>query len=63
MKRNNVASWLFILVWVVSMVAALVPLLGGRPINVIFLGVAAVFLVLGVATRRNRESDHPSSDE
>ena len=58
MKKGNVASWGFFVAGVLFMVAVLVPLLRGRPMNVTFLGVAVVCLVLGVATARKGGGSH-----
>jgi hypothetical protein len=59
MKQRNFASWGFFVAGVLSMVAALVPLLRGQSMNVTFLGVAVVCLVLGVATGRKGGGGHP----
>lgn len=58
MKQRKFAKWGFFVAGVLSMVAALVPLLRGQPMNVTFLGVAVVCLVLGVATGRKGAGGH-----
>jgi len=56
MKNTKVASWLFFAVAALSMIAALVPLVKGGPINVVFLSVAVVFFALGIViARKSRE--------
>lgn len=52
MKQTRLASGLFFAVAVLSIIAALVPLVQGGTMNVVFLSVAVVFFVLGVVTAR-----------
>lgn len=56
MKQTSVASGLFFGVAVLSIIAALVPLVRGGAMNIVFLGVAVVFFALGIVTvRKARE--------
>ena len=57
MKRN--VAWLFFVAAAGSLVAGLVPLLRGRPVNVVFLSSAALWLVLGVAANRSARGGDP----
>jgi hypothetical protein len=52
MNQTNRGSALFFGVALLSLFAALLPLLRGGRMNVVFLGVGVVFLVLGIAIRR-----------
>ena len=49
----------FVLAAVLSEAAAILPLVRGRPLNVVFLGVGVVFLILGLAKLRGAK---PSPD-
>lgn len=56
MNRTSVASGLLFAVAVLSIIAALVPLLRGGAMNIVFLSVAVVFFALGVVmARKTRE--------
>lgn len=57
MKRN--VGWLFFVAAALFLVAALVPLLRGRSLNVVFLSSAVLWLVLGLAARRNARGGGP----
>lgn len=50
--QNNVATWGFLIVAIVSMAAALVPLFKGGSVNVTFLGAAGVFFAVAAAAAR-----------
>lgn len=52
MNRARVALWMFATVCVLSLVAALIPLLKGKSPNVVALGSAIVWLVIAIATAR-----------
>ena len=51
MKRRF--SWLFFMAAALFLVAALVPVLKGRPVNAIFLSSSVLWLVMGLVARRN----------
>jgi hypothetical protein len=57
MKRS--VAWLFFVAAAGSLVAGLVPLLRDRPVNVVFLSSAVLWLVLGVAAKRNARGVGP----
>jgi hypothetical protein len=57
MKQN--VAWLFFVAAAGSLVAGLVPLLRGGPVNVVFLSSAVLWLVLGLAARRNARGGGP----
>lgn len=50
MIRAKVVAWLFAVVSVLSFVAALIPVLKGKPVNAVFLGSGGVFLIIAVAS-------------
>lgn len=52
MKQGYVATWGFLAVAILSMVAALIPLLKGGAINVTFLGAGVIFFVVAIVTAR-----------
>ena len=52
MNQKDVGPWLFLGVAGVSMIVALLPLLRGGRLNVVFFCVAIVFFILGLAARR-----------
>ena len=61
MKNQTRGGWLFLLVAVISAVAALVPMLRGRSLNVALLGVAVFWLIIAVIVMsRSRESSGAS---
>lgn len=51
-KPKRFVGLIFIMVAVLSEVAAFIPMIGERPPNVVFMGVGVVFLVLGLARIR-----------
>ena len=53
MTRAKVAAALFGAVSFISFVAALIPLLKGERMNVVWLGIALVWLIIAVASARN----------
>ncbi|HET9252030.1 MAG TPA: hypothetical protein VFP58_07940 [Candidatus Eisenbacteria bacterium] len=55
MKRS--IAWLFFVAAAGSLAAGLAPLLRDRPINVVFLASAVVWLVMGVAAKRGASRD------
>lgn len=64
MSRTKVAVWLFAVTAILSFVAALLPLIRGRPLNVVFLGCGVVFLALAVVrAKQNRSALLPPPDE
>jgi hypothetical protein len=52
MNQKRLVTWLFFVVAALSLIAAFIPLARGGPMNVVFLGTAVVFFVIGVATAR-----------
>ena len=52
-------SWLFLVAAVLFLVAGLIPLLKGRPVNAVFLSSAVLWLVMGLAARRNAHRGDP----
>ncbi len=60
-KPATRGGWLFIVVAVVSAVAALAPLLRGRPVNVTFLVVAGFWLIVAIVVV-NRSSASSGAD-
>ena len=63
MKQGYVATWGFLAVAILSMVAALVPLFKGDAMNVTFLGAGVIFFVVAVVTARKareREKKPPA---
>ena len=61
MKNQTRGGWLFLLVAVISAVAALVPMLRGRSLNVALLGVAVFWLIIAIIVMsRSRESSGAS---
>ncbi len=52
MRQGYLATWCFLAVAILSMVAALVPLFEGGAINLTFLGGGVVFLGVAAATAR-----------
>ena len=61
MKRN--VAWLFFLAAAGSLVAGLVPLLRDRPVNVVFLSSAVLWLVMGVAANRSAQRSTPGEGD
>lgn len=61
MKNQTRGGWLFLLVAVISAVAALAPMLRGRSLNVALLGVAVFWLIIAIIVMsRSRESSGAS---
>ena len=58
MKRKTLGTWMFLLVAAISLIAALIPVLKGRPMNVTFFAVGVVWLIiaLAVATKTRKRS-------
>lgn len=52
MNQKNVGVKLFFFVAAVSVAVAFLPLVRGGRLNVVFLGVAIVFFILGLAARK-----------
>ena len=52
MKQTTLGSTLFFGVALLSAIVAFLPLLRGGRMNVVFLSVAVVFFVLGIAIKR-----------
>ena len=52
MKQTTLGSVLFFCVALLSVIVAFLPLVRGGRMNVVFLGVAGVFFVLGLAITR-----------
>ena len=61
MKRN--VAWLFFLAAAGSLVAGLLPLLRDRPVNVVFLSSAVLWLVMGVAANRSAQRSAPGEGD
>lgn len=55
-KRRMNGSWLFVVVAVVSAVAALIPLFGGRSVNVTLLAVAGFWLIVAIVVANKRRA-------
>ena len=53
-KRHVNISAVWLLAWLFSMVAALLPLVKGRPVNWVFLAAGAVFLVMAIVTAQKK---------
>jgi hypothetical protein len=58
MNQTTLGSTLFFGVALLSVIVALLPLVRGGSMNVVFLSVAVVFFVLGVAIKR-RSANRP----
>ena len=52
MTRTKVALWLFAVTSILSFIAALIPVLKGEDINVVFLGGGVIFLAIALATAK-----------
>jgi hypothetical protein len=52
MAKKPIAAWGFFVTAGLSLLAALVPMAKGEPLNAVFLGSAALFLVVGIAVLR-----------
>ena len=50
---------MFVMAAVLAGLAAFLPMMRGRPINVAFLGVGVVFLVLGLARIKSAKAPPP----
>lgn len=64
MTRAKVAVGLFAVVSILSFVAALIPVLKGGPMNVVFLGSGVVFLIVAIASAkkaRTASNDPPAA--
>lgn len=49
-------AWVFFLPAIFSMAAAFIPMFRGRPMNGVFLGVAMVWFILGLAIIKKRST-------
>ncbi len=49
MKRQMSVEWVFFLAAALFVVAGLLPLVKGRPLNAVFLALSAVWFILGLA--------------
>jgi membrane protein YdbS with pleckstrin-like domain len=58
-KRHIKISAIWLLAWLLSMVAALLPLVKGRPVNWVFLAAGAVFLLMAIVTAQRRPPRNP----
>jgi len=56
MKQTTLGSVLFFGVALLSVIVALLPLIRGGRMNIVFLSVAVIFFVLGVAITRKAAS-------
>lgn len=64
MKRETLVAWMFPLVAVLSFIAAFLPVLRGRPMNVTFLAVGVIWLVVAAAAaKRNRKKSGNQGDQ
>lgn len=54
MAQPKVAVWGFALAGVLNLIAALIPLLRGRSMNVVFFAAGVVFLILAAALAKKR---------
>ena len=60
MAQPKVAVWSFVAAGVLSLIAAVIPMLGGGRLNVTFLALAVVWFVLsGVVARKSRTDATP----
>jgi hypothetical protein len=59
MTRAKVAVGLFAITSIISFIAALIPVLKGGRMHLVFLGAGVVFLVIAIA---NAKKMRPSSD-
>ena len=55
-KRLTKGTWLFVLVAVISAVAALIPLFRGRSVNVTLLVVASFWLIIAIVVANQRRA-------
>jgi hypothetical protein len=56
MKSEVLGIWLFLTVAVISLIAAFLPVFGGRPVNLTFAVVGAFWLIMAIAmTARARK--------
>lgn len=63
MKRETVAAWMFPLVAVIAFIAAFLPVVKGRPMNVTFFAVGVVWLVIAAAAKRKRKKSGNEGDQ
>lgn len=64
MKRETVAAWMFPLVAVIAFIAAFMPVVKGRPMNVTFFAVGVIWLVIAAATaKRKRKKSGNDGDQ
>jgi hypothetical protein len=57
------ASWLFFVAAVLFLVAGLIPVLKSRPVNVVFLSSALLWLVMGLVASRNAGRGGPGNGD
>lgn len=60
-RERLIAPFGFIAAGVLFVIAAVVPLAKGRPLNVVFIPVGVVFFILGAVLWRKARSDGDSS--
>lgn len=60
MKQATLIPWMFFLAAAMSVVAAVVPVFRGRPLNVVFLCVAIVWFILGLGIRAKARKGNDS---
>ena len=59
MKRETVGIWIFLTVALISLIAALLPVFRGRPMNLTFVAIGAFWLIMAmvvVARARKRST-------
>lgn len=56
-KNSKTVVWLFYLVAALTLAAGLIPLLRGRPVNVVFVVIGAVWLIIAIAVSAKRKTD------
>lgn len=49
MKRETLGAWVFLLTAVFCVIAALIPVFRGRPMNVTFVAIGGFWLIIGLA--------------
>ncbi len=56
-RKSRRAAVLFLVVAMLSLLAAVIPLAKGQPVNVVFLGAAVVWLVVSIVVGRSAGPD------
>ena len=61
MAQPKVAVWGFALAGALNLIAALIPLVRGRNMNVVFFAAGVVFLILAVAMAKKKAGAHATT--